>query len=93
MGDLILFLTGDRLMYNLILDVDSYKASHFNQYPPATEYLSSYIEARGGKFSHNVFFGLQRFVKRYLQTPITRENIVEAEQLLQEHGLPFNREG
>jgi len=27
---------------NIILDVDSYKVSHFLQYPPNTEYISSY---------------------------------------------------
>lgn len=32
---------------NLILNTDSYKASHWLQYPPNTEYISYYIEARG----------------------------------------------
>ena len=27
---------------NIILNTDSYKASHFVQYPPNTEYVSSY---------------------------------------------------
>ena len=35
---------------NLILNVDSYKTSHYLQYPPGTEYVSSYIESRGGVY-------------------------------------------
>ncbi|USD21662.1 nicotinate phosphoribosyltransferase [Microbulbifer variabilis] len=78
---------------NLILNVDSYKASHYLQYPPGTEFISSYIECRGGEFSETVFFGLQAFIKQYLQRPITFANIEEAKTLLETHGLPFNRAG
>lgn len=80
-------------MYNFILDIDSYKASHYKQYPPHTEQVSSYIESRGGKYSHTVFFGLQRFLKKYLAQPITREDIEIASEILAAHGVPFNREG
>jgi nicotinamide phosphoribosyltransferase len=75
------------------LDVDSYKGSHFLQYPPGTEYVSSYIEARGGKFEDMVFFGLQMYLKRYLSRPITQAEINYAEALWTDHGVPFNREG
>ncbi|WP_444910933.1 nicotinate phosphoribosyltransferase [Microbulbifer sp. TRSA005] len=78
---------------NLILNVDSYKASHYLQYPPGTEFISSYIECRGGELSETVFFGLQAFIKQYLQRPITFANIEEAGKLLKAHGLPFNRAG
>ncbi|MGX3066361.1 nicotinate phosphoribosyltransferase [Ursidibacter arcticus] len=77
---------------NLLLNVDSYKASHWLQYPPNTEYLSYYIEARGGKFDV-VTFGLQAFIKEYLLKPITQQDIDDAEQVLVAHGLPFNRQG
>ena len=33
---------------NPILDTDSYKFSHFKQYPPGTTEVSAYIEARPG---------------------------------------------
>ena len=33
--------------HNIILNTDSYKASHWLQYPPNTEYVVSYIESRG----------------------------------------------
>lgn len=78
---------------NLILNTDSYKASHFLQYPPGTEFVSSYIESRGGRYAQTLFFGLQAFLKQYLTSPISRSDIDEAEQLLNLHGLPFNREG
>lgn len=77
---------------NLLLNVDSYKASHWLQYPPETQYLSYYIEARSGELDV-VMFGLQAFIKEYLSKAITQEDIDEAEQLLTAHGLPFNRAG
>jgi nicotinamide phosphoribosyltransferase len=78
---------------NLILNTDSYKASHFLQYPPGTEEISSYIESRGGRFPHTLFFGLQAFIKQYLLNPITYDDVGEAEELLTSHGLPFNQAG
>lgn len=78
---------------NLLLMTDSYKASHFLQYPEKTERVSSYIESRGGKWDRTVFFGLQMFLKEYLSKPITQEDIDEAEAFWTAHGEPFNREG
>jgi len=79
--------------FSLLTDVDSYKASHFLQYPPGAEYVSSYIEARGGAFKEQVFFGLQAYLKKYLNRKITPEEIDYAEELWTAHGLPFNRDG
>jgi len=78
---------------NLILMVDSYKSSHFLQLPPNTEYQSSYIESRGGKWDHTVVFGLQMFLMEYLTKPITQDMIDEAEAFWSLHGEPFNKEG
>ncbi len=83
---------------NLILNTDSYKASHYLQYPPGTDGYFGYIEARKPLKSvepHNetVFFGLQMFVKEYLLNPITKEDIDEAETFFKVHGEPFSREG
>ena len=77
---------------NLILNSDSYKASHWLQYPPGSEYMSSYVEARKGDYEV-VFFGLQAYIKEYLDKPITTADIDEAEQVIKAHGLPFNRSG
>ena len=78
---------------NIILNSDSYKCSQFNQYPPGTEYVYSYIESRGGAWDSTVYFGLQAFIKEYLTTPITKENIDVAEAIITAHGEPFNRAG
>ncbi|HCK91995.1 MAG TPA: nicotinate phosphoribosyltransferase [Gammaproteobacteria bacterium] len=80
-------------MTNIILNTDSYKASHYKQYPHGAEYISSYIESRGGIYSKTTFFGLQMFIKQYLTKPITLSDIDEAEIIFTAHGLPFNREG
>lgn len=84
---------GEVLRDNLILNTDSYKTSHFKQYPPQTQYVSSYIESRGGSYGSVIFFGLQAFIKEYLQKPITKADIDEAEEIITAHGLPFYREG
>jgi len=80
-------------MNNILLNTDSYKSSHYLQYPPQSEYISSYIEARAGEYERTLFFGLQAFIKAYLLKPITREDIDEAKDIITAHGLPFNEEG
>ncbi|MEM8836506.1 MAG: nicotinate phosphoribosyltransferase [Pseudomonadota bacterium] len=81
-------------MTNPILATDSYKQSHFRQYPPEATRISAYIEARENDFSNGVlFFGLQAFWKASLSQPITLENIDEARELCRRHGVPFNDEG
>ncbi|MEY3106155.1 MAG: hypothetical protein RIT35_318 [Pseudomonadota bacterium] len=77
----------------MLLNTDSYKYSHFLQYPPGTEYISSYIEARGGRYKDLVFFGLQIYLKEYLSKPFTKYDIEEAKDIVLAHGLPFNTEG
>ena len=81
------------LDYNVILNTDSYKASHWLQYPEGTENVFSYIESRGGKYDHTVFYGLQMYLKEYLSRPITQEMIDDAEAFWKVHGEPFNKEG
>ncbi|MFO0664228.1 MAG: nicotinate phosphoribosyltransferase [Polyangiaceae bacterium] len=78
---------------NLLLNVDSYKASHYRQYPPNTTRVSSYVESRGGEFDEHLFFGLQAFLKAYLSKPISRDDLDEATELFAAHGLPFHRAG
>ena len=93
-------------MRNNITNVDSYKLSHYLQYPPKTEFISSYIEARGfdetqlphpgeyGEVTVEVtLFGLQYFIKEYLMKPVTMQDIDEAQKRVKAHGLPFNKEG
>jgi len=83
-------------MSNIILLTDSYKVSHWRQYPPDTSNVYSYYESRGGKFSHTLFFGLQYIIDRYLTNPVTAADIIEAKELLATHfGSEdlFNAEG
>lgn len=80
-------------LLSVILDVDSYKLSHWLQYPPNTTYMFSYFESRGGKFNKTLFFGLQYYLKRFLSKPITKENVEEAKEFAQLHGEPFNYDG
>ena len=75
---------------NIILNTDSYKSSHYLQYPKGSEFISSYIEARGGDEDRTLFFGLQAFIKAYLLTPFIQSDIDEAKEILTAHGLPFN---
>lgn len=83
---------------SIITTTDSYKASHFKQYPFERGYVSSYIEARYSKLqNHNtgkiVFLGINDFIQKYLKKPITLEDINYAEKLFKMHGEPFNKEG
>ena len=78
---------------SLLLNTDSYKASHWMQYPPGTEYVYCYIESRGGKYDETVMFGLQMFIQEYLSKPITQEMINEAKLFWPKHGEPFNEAG
>jgi nicotinamide phosphoribosyltransferase len=76
---------------------DSYKYSHYLQYPPGTEYVSSYIEARSSKvrqFKEVVFFGLQYYVDEYLTKPlVTKTSLDRMNRRMKQHGEPFNLEG
>lgn len=78
---------------NLILMGDAYKYSHHKFYEENTTTIYSYVESRGGKFSETVFFGLQFFLKEYLEgVAITQEELEEAyEYLGTTHGV-FGRE-
>ena len=78
---------------NLLLNTDSYKASHWLQYPPGTDATFFYVESRGGLYDRTVFFGLQAILKQYLQRPITHADIDQAGELFAAHGEPFNQAG
>ncbi len=78
---------------NLIIDTDSYKASHWLQYPPGTTNVFNYLESRGGSYEKTVFFGLQYLLEEYLSKPITMEDVNEAAAFFKAHGTPFNHSG
>lgn len=75
---------------NLALMSDGYKYSHHGFYPDKTTKVCSYLESRGGKFDSTVFYGLQIFLKEFLEgVAITTEEIDEAEAIL---AKSFNRD-
>lgn len=78
---------------NLLLNTDSYKASHWLQYPPNTDATFFYVESRGGIHDRTVFFGLQAILKEYLATPVTHAGVDEARDVFAAHGEPFNEAG
>ncbi|HEY8559472.1 MAG TPA: nicotinate phosphoribosyltransferase [Pyrinomonadaceae bacterium] len=80
---------------NRIIDTDSYKSSHWLQYPPKTEFVHSYLESRGSErdWKAAVFFGLQYILKRYFLEKFTQDMVEEAREVTQAHGVPFNYEG
>lgn len=54
-------------MTNLINLTDSYKFSHFNQYPKGAEIIHSYLSSRGGEYDKIVMHGLPYILKEYLE--------------------------
>jgi nicotinamide phosphoribosyltransferase len=79
--------------FSYLFDTDSYKVSHYLQYPPGTTSMFSYIESRGGDYDKTVFFGLQYYLKEYLTHRVTVEEVEQAKALFAVHGEPFNYEG
>ncbi len=76
---------------NLILLTDAYKTSHWQLYPEDTNFVHFYAEARTGDLIQ--FFGLQIYLMDYLQNPISKQDIVEAEDFTRQYGLPFYKAG
>jgi nicotinamide phosphoribosyltransferase len=83
---------------NILLLTDSYKVSHWKQYPKGTSRVFSFLEARtGGEFDETTFFGLQYILRTYLEgVVVTQEKIEEAARFFTMHfGSEdlFNRAG
>jgi len=76
----------DKIMdkpWNLAMLGDAYKYSHHKFYLPNTTTIGSYMESRGGRYDSTVFFGLQYFLKKYLEgVAITAEEVDEAYEYL-----------
>jgi nicotinamide phosphoribosyltransferase len=85
------------MMFSFPEKTDSYKVSHYRQYPPGTTCVYSYFESRGGVYPDTTFFGLQGMLKdHFVGQVLTQPDIDEAADLYGEHfGDPnlFNRAG
>lgn len=83
-----------RLDENFIMWTDSYKHSHFSQFPKGAVNAYIYGEARSHKvYDHTLFIGLRYIIAKYLTKEITIDDIDDAEDLAKAHGVPFNRAG
>nr|XP_021328060.1 uncharacterized protein LOC557816 [Danio rerio]XP_021335659.1 uncharacterized protein LOC557816 [Danio rerio] len=82
--------------FNILLATDSYKVTHYNQYPPNTSKMYSYFECREKKANPNkprkirydttVFYGLQYVLHKYFKGQVvTLEKIQEAKEVYREH--------
>ena len=83
---------------NIMLQTDSYKISHAKLYPKGLEYMQSYFESRvDAKWDTTVFFGLQYYLKKYLEgQQVTLDKIQQAKELWGNHlgnDKIFNEEG
>lgn len=70
---------------------DFYKLNHQEQYPPGTNKIYSYLEARGSRedgLDYTVFFGLQYYLKKYLAQPITKGDVDAFAETLGAMGIP-----
>lgn len=70
---------------NPLLLTDSYKLTHWRQYPPGTQRIYSYFESRSGEYPQTCFFGLQYILQKYLSEPVTDKHWVEAMAVAQQH--------
>lgn len=79
---------------NILMDGDSYKYSHFPQYPKNVGNMYEYAEARSiENYEKTLFVGLYGIAKEYLTTPIYIKDVEEAELYAKFHGVPFNKKG
>jgi nicotinamide phosphoribosyltransferase len=54
---------------------DGYAQSHWEQLPPNSKKVFSYLESRGGIYDYLVFYEIQAFIKKYLLNPLTMEDM------------------
>lgn len=74
-----------------VTDTDAYKVSMLHQYNPDAKKLFAYVESRGG-YDESVFFGLQMFLRKLAETPITEEMVDQGEFFWRSQGMPFERD-
>lgn len=71
---------------SFILRTDSYKPTHWPQYPPDAEIVFSNLQSRGGEYHETVFFGLQYILQQYLAGEVFNlHDINKTNTLLKEH--------
>lgn len=84
--------------YPIFLPTDSYKFSHYYQYPPNTEYTHFYMETRSHKNYPQVYFwGLNFYLSRLNDVAKSlfkpTQPIGKTKSIVNQHGVDFNEEG
>lgn len=74
---------------NILFDTDSYKLSHYSQYPEGTQFVSSYVEPRRAwdQIDKVMFFGLQMELAKLAGCVVTQAMLNEATPFLKAHGF------
>ena len=74
------------LRLNPILNTDSYKLTHWWQYPPDTRHIYSYVESRGGMFDQTMLAMLQYIIKsNFAGHVFTLDDVEEARRIAHAH--------
>src|SRR5260370_32581709 len=86
------------LRLNPILNTDSYKLTHWWQYPPDTRHIYSYVESRGGMFDETMLAMLQYILKsNFAGQVFTLDDVEEARRVAAAHfsclAKTFNYQG
>jgi len=83
------------LILNIILKTDSYKLSHWKQYPKGMTKIYSYLESRGGAYPSTLFFGLQYFLMQLEGVVVSMKDVEDADTFSKAHfgSDIFNKEG
>jgi nicotinamide phosphoribosyltransferase len=78
---------------NIARATDAYKPTQVGLDPNGIEFIMEYMTARGGVRNRAQFFGLQYYMKEYLEGKIlTEEKIAFAEkQCMKNYGIPYFR--
>lgn len=71
---------------------DSYKHSHPFVVRKDVTAATSYIEARSGWTNEVVFFGLQAYIREYLNVPLTKEDVAWEKRKAQSAMIPFKED-
>src|SRR6266566_3551860 len=73
------------LRLNPILNTDSYKLTHWWQYPPDTRHIYSYLESRGGMFEETMLAMLQYIIKSNFAGQVFTLDAVEEGTVVKTH--------
>lgn len=83
--------------FSIIPLTDGYKFTHWKMMPIGTQYVTSYLESRGGKYDELVYFGSQYLIREYFEGKVfDYDDILRYDEELKEYFLGkslFNKEG